>query len=232
MTAGMRSVLVPALVIALGTTVLPLAGCKIVPNDQRASTTESSSPAAQATFDAAAYVDGVWDKKLLPHFETKAVDALKVIEAIKKDPDEAGKQYGNRADAEGSPWSFPVRAKGKVVSVNTESRAGTMVVEIDGKDSGGAKQEVTLQIGPVVKGSAIRDSLPFFSFTDVTNQIEYAQVGRAFNDRAMKALAEVLPKLTQPGASIEFFGAISVTSVPETFVVTPVAIKILGGGAS
>ena len=229
MTAGMRSVLVPALVIALGTTVLPLAGCKIVPNDQRASTTESSSPAAQATFDAAAYVEGVWDKKLLPHFETKAVDALTVIEAIKKDPDEAGKQYGNRADAEGSPWSFPVRAKGKVVSVNTESRAGTMVVEIA---SGGAKQEVTLQIGPVVKGSAIRDSLPFFSFTDVTNQIEYAQVGRAFNERALKALADVLPKLTQAGTSIEFFGAISVTSVPETFVVTPVAVKVLDGGAS
>ena len=228
MTAGMRSVLVPALVIALGTTVLPLGGCKIVPNDQRASTTESSSPAAQATFDAAAYVDGVWDKKLLPHYETKAVDALKVIEAIKKDPDEAGKEYGNRADAEGSPWSFPVRAKGKVASVNTESRAGTMVVEIT---SGGAKQEVTLQIGPVVKGSAIRDSLPFFSFTDVTNQIEYAQVGRAFNERAMKALADVLPKLTQAGASIEFYGAISVTSVPETFVVTPVAIKVLDGGA-
>ena len=83
MTAGMRSALVPPLVIALGTTVLPLAGCKIVPNDQRASTTESSGAAAQASFDAAAYVDGVWDKKLLPHFETKAVDALKVIEAIK-----------------------------------------------------------------------------------------------------------------------------------------------------
>ena len=227
MIAGMRNSLVPALIIALGTTVLPLAGCKVVSNDQRAST--SSSSTAQAAFDVAAYVDGVWDKKLLPFFETKSGDAQKVIEAIKKDLDEAGKQYGNRSDAEGSPWSFAVRAKGKVVSVNTESRAGTLVVEIA---SGAAKQEVTLQIGPVVKGSAIRDSLPFFSFTDVTNQIEYAQVGRAFNERAMKSLADVLPKLTPAGASIEFFGAISMTSVPETFVVTPVAIKVLDGGAS
>ena len=53
----------------------------------------------------------------------------------------------------------------------------------------------------------------------------------AMKDPAMKALADVLPKLTQAGASIEFYGAISVTSVPETFVVTPVAIKVLDGGA-
>lgn len=32
----------------------------------------------------------------------------------------------------------------------------------------------------------------------MTNQIEYAQVGRAFNERALKGLEGVLPKLTQP----------------------------------
>lgn len=225
MNAGMRNTLVPALVITLGTILLPLAGCKIVPNDQRASATDSSAP-AQTGFDAAGYVDGVWDKELVPHFDSKAVDMAKVIEAVKQDLDAAGKQYGHRADAEGSPWSFPVRAKGKVVSVNTESRAGTLVVAIDGKDAAGATQEVTLQIGPVVKGSAIRDTLPFFSFEKVTNQIEYAQVGRAFNERALKGLEGVLPKLAQPGTPLEFFGAISMTSVPETFLVTPVSIKV------
>ena len=231
MNAGMRSTLVPALVITLGTILLPLAGCKIVANDQRASATESSAP-AQSGFDAAGYVDGVWDKELVPYFAGKAVDMAKVIAAVNKDLDAAGQQYGHRADAEGSPWSFPVRAKAKVVSLNTESRAGTLVVEIDGKDAAGAKQEVTLQIGPVVKGSAIRDSLPFFSFEKVTNQIEYAQVGRSFNERALKGLAGVLPKLAKPGTELEFFGAISMTDVPETFVITPVSIKVVGGGAS
>lgn len=225
MNAGMRKTLVPALVITLGTILLPLAGCKIVPNDQRASATDSSAP-AQTGFDAAGYVDGVWDKELVPHFDSKATDMAKLIEAVKQDLDAAGKQYGHRADAEGSPWSFAVRAKGKVVSVNTESRAGTLVVAIDGTDATGTTQEVTLQIGPVVKGSAIRDTLPFFSFEKVTNQIEYAQVGRAFNERALKGLEGVLPKLAQPGTALEFFGAISMTSVPETFLVTPVSIKV------
>ena len=100
-----------------------------------------------------------------------------------------------------------------------------MVVEIT---SGGAKQEITLQIGPVVKGTAIRDSLPFFSFANVTNQIEFAQVGRAFNERALKEVEKPLAELKTPGTAVEFKGAISLTSVPETFVVTPVSLKAAG----
>jgi predicted lipoprotein len=228
MVAGMRSALLPALVITLGAILLPIAGCKIVPNDRRASADASSAP-APAGFDAAGYVDGVWDKKLVPYFDSKAVDLGKVIEAIKRDPDEAGKQYGHRADAEGSPWSFAVKASGKLLAVNTESRAGTLLVEIP---TAAGPQQVTLQIGPVVKGSAIRDSVPFFSFENVTNQIEFAQVGRAFNDRALKQIATALPKLAKPGASLEFLGAMSITGVPETFIVTPVSIKATGGGGS
>ena len=224
MVAGIRNTLVPALVITVGTVLLPLSGCKIVHNDQRASTTASSAPAASG-FDAAGYVDGVWKDKVVPHFDTKSNDLSKVIEAINQDPDKAGEQFGNRADAEGSPWSFAVKSQATVVSVNTESRAGTVVVNI------GGKQEVTLQIGPVVKGSAIRDSLPFFSFADVTNQIEYAQVGRSFNEKAMKSLQDVIPKL-KAGSKLEFEGAISITGPTENFLVTPVAIKPAGGGAS
>lgn len=223
----MRSALVPALVITLGAVLLPISACKIVPNDQRTSTAESSA-AAPTGFNAASYVDSVWNKELLPYFNAKAIDLGKVIDAISQDPDEAGKLYGHRADAEGSPWSFPVRAQARLVSVNTQSRAGTLVVEVE---TGAGKQEVTLQIGPVVKGSAIRDALPFFSFEKVTNQIEYAQVGRAFNERALKEIATVLPKLTMPGATLEFFGAINIAGVPETYVVTPLSIKVIDGGA-
>ena len=90
---------------------------------------------------------------------------------------------------------------------------------------------MTLQIGPVVKGSAIRDSLPFFSFGNVTNQIEYAQVGRAFNERALKEIERPLAELKTPGATLEFKGSISLTDVPETFLITPVSIKPVAGGA-
>lgn len=223
----LRKKLVPALITSLCTILLPLAGCRIVPNDQHANTDGTSAAQADAGFNAAGYVDSVWASQLIPHFDAKSSDLGAVIAAIKVDLDEAGKKYGHRADAEGSPWSFAVKATGKVVSVNTESRAGTLVVEIQ-TDTG--PLPVTLQIGPVVKGTAIRDSLPFFSFEKVTNQIEFAQVGRSFNERALKEIDKSLAELKSPGTLIEFKGAISLTSVPETFLVTPVVLKLAGGG--
>ncbi len=235
MTAGMHSLrkrFVPALIISLCTILLPLSGCKIVPNDQRtsaggSSTKQSAAENTAAGFDANSYVDSVWDAQLVPHFDTQANELATVIEAIKTDLDEAGKKFGQRPDAEGSPWSFAVKAQARIVAVNTESRAGTMLVEIA---TSSGPQQVTLQIGPVIKGSAIRDSLPFFSFGKVTNQLEFAQVGRAFNDRALKQIQAALPALKEAGTSVEFIGAISITGEPESFVVTPVSIKPVAGG--
>ena len=221
----LRKKLVPALITSLCTILLPLSGCKIVPNDQRARTEGSSANQTAEGFNAAGYVDSVWASQLTPHFDSKANDLATVIAAVKADLDKAGHDYGHRAASEGSPWSFAVKSTGKVVSVNTESRAGTLIVEI-ASDAG--PQQITLQIGPVVKGTAIRDSLPFFSFANVTNQIEFAQVGRAFNERALKEVEKPLAELKTPGTAVEFKGAISLTSVPETFVVTPVSLKAAG----
>ena len=221
----LRKKLVPALITSLCAILLPLSGCKIVPNDQRAKTTGSSANQTAEGFNAAGYVDSVWASQLTTHFDSKASDLATVIAAVKADLDKAGHDYGHRAASEGSPWSFAVKSTGKVVSVNTESRAGTLIVEI-ASDAG--PQQITLQIGPVVKGTAIRDSLPFFSFANVTNQIEFAQVGRAFNERALKEVEKPLAELKTPGTAVEFKGAISLTSVPETFVVTPVSLKAAG----
>lgn len=222
---NLRKKVVPALITSLCAILLPLSGCKIVPNDQRAPTGGSSANQTAEGFNAAGYVDGVWASQLVPHFDSKSTDLATVIAAVKTDLEAAGHQYGHRAASEGSPWSFAVKSSGKVVSVNTESRAGTLVVEI-ASDAG--PQQITLQIGPVVKGSAIRDTLPFFSFGNVTNQIEFAQVGRSFNERALKEIEKPLADLKTPGTPIEFKGAISLTSVPETFVVTPVSLKAAG----
>ena len=192
---------------------------------QAARTEGSSANQTAEGFNAAGYVDSVWASQLTTHFDSKANDLATVIAAVKADLDKAGHDYGHRAASEGSPWSFAVKSTGKVVSVNTESRAGTLIVEI-ASDAG--PQQITLQIGPVVKGTAIRDSLPFFSFANVTNQIEFAQVGRAFNERALKEIEKPLAELKTPGTAVEFKGAISLTSVPETFVVTPVSLKAAG----
>jgi predicted lipoprotein len=212
----------PALVV-VGTILLPLAACKIVYDDDRQkgpSATSTDSHAAD--FDATAWAGSVWATKVLPHFAKDAVDLGPVLAALKKDLDEAGSKFGRRADTEGSPWTFAVKGKGKVVSVDTESRAGTIVVAVDAPSG---PENVTVQIGPVVRGTAIRDSLPFFSFGDVKNQIQFAQVARALNDKAIATVQPKVDALKAPGTPIEFTGAMNVSGSEDDLVITPVALE-------
>lgn len=227
MAAGDKArALGPALVVAC-TTLLALVGCKIVYDDDRKKGPSSTSTDMHALdFDAAAWAGTVWSEKVVPHFAKDAVDVGPVLAALKQDLDEAGTKFGRRADTEGSPWTFTVKGKGKVVEVNTESRAGSIVVAVD---SPSGPENVTLQIGPVVRGTAIRDSLPFFSFGDVNNQIQFAQVARALNDKAVETVKAKVDAVKAPGTAIEFTGAMNITGSEDARLITPVALEPAGG---
>lgn len=212
----------PALVLAACAISLSLGGCKIVHDDQRAKSDRSGS---ESSFDAAGYVTSVWDSKVVPLFSEKAQDTAAVSTAVQGDLNQAGEKYGHRPATEGSPWSFVVKGEGEVVSVNTESRAGTVVVAVP---VGSETREVTLQIGPVVKGSALRDCLPFFTFQSVTNQLEFARVARALNDRAVERIKPIVPTIKVKG-KVSFSGAVSLSSASDKFVVVPVNLKTEGG---
>jgi len=212
------------------------AACTIVYDDEKkekqasgsasgSTSTEIADSHAQG-FDAAAWVESVWGAKVLPHFEKDAVDLGPVLTALHEDRDAAGQKFGRRADTEGSPWSFAVKGKGKVVSLHTESRAGTMLIAVDGPSG---TVEVTLQMGPVVRGTAIRDNLPFVSFGDVTNQIQFAQVSRALNDRAVAGIHPALDALGAPGTQVEFSGAMNVSGAEDTVLITPITLRRAGG---
>lgn len=224
MTAGKKAVAFrPALVIAACTVLLALPGCKIVRDDQLA----KSNPANASAFDAAGYVSGVWSDKVLPLYTDKATDLSVLIPAVQADLNAAGEKYGHRAASEGAVWTFAVKGKGKVVSVNTESRAGTVVVEVPAPS---APVKVTLQIGPIVKGNALRDGLPFFSFQNVTNQMEFAQVGRSLNDKASAAVKDAVPAVTADGV-VSFSGAMTLPKADDPLVVVPVSLKPEGGSS-
>lgn len=230
MRAGRQRVSAPsAAALVACTLLLHGAGCKIVYDDPQGDAAGASGGGAAARsrgFDAVAWSAEVWEPKVLAHFASDAVELPQVLAALQGGPDAAGEKFGRRADAEGSPWSFTVRGKGRVKSVNTQSRAGTLVVAVDAP---GGPQDVTLQIGPVVRGTAVRDSLPFFSFGEVKNQLEFAQVARALNDRAV---AGVKPEVAEvePGTVVEFTGAMNVSGADDPVLVTPVTLKRAGEG--
>ena len=200
--------------LALLASLALLPACKIVRDKDK------KPGAADGGFNADGYVDGVWDSKVMPLVRDKATDIATVLDALAKDPDAAGTQYGHRAEAEGAAWNFLVKGKGKVTKVDMASRRGTVVVALDDDPAG---RSVSLQVGPVVFGSAFRDSLPFVSFNDFINQIDYAQVSRKLNDRGVAAARQGLDPAQAEGRTIVFHGAMANPGGGEVQV-TPVIL--------
>jgi predicted lipoprotein len=65
---------------------------------------------------------------------------------------------------------------------------------------------VAVLTGPVIRGTALRDALPFIQFSQFTNQLEYARVANALNDRAVKVGQAAQVKA---GDSVRYAGAAS-----------------------
>ena len=86
-------------------------------------------------------------------------------------------------------------------------------------------EPIRLQVGPVLRGTSIRDALPTVSFDQFVNQIQYADVATALNARVE---AEILPSLereTLVGKRVRFAGATTLGS-DEPLTVTPVRLEI------
>jgi predicted lipoprotein len=158
---------------------------------------------------------------VLPYFQTKATDLREVLDGIAADYNQTATRHGRRLGDVNGPVSYAVQGNGVVRSVNTESRAGSATVAVE---TASGTKEVTLQIGPVVRGSAIRDSLPFVSFQDFTNQIEFAQAGRALTDRAMAGVKPAAASL-KPGERVRFAGAMTLTKADDPVIITPVLLS-------
>ena len=132
----------------------------------------------------------IWGPKVIPYFEKKVGPFREVRELAAKSPDEAGAKFGYRAKSEGTPWTLMVKIDGIVIAANTESRAATIDVDVSGQ----GKADAVVQIGPAIRGTAIRDALDFVSFNDFTNQIDFAQFGKAFNTHVYRETLEKLPR--------------------------------------
>ena len=114
-----------------------------------------------------------------------------------------------------------VKGSGKVIEVHTESQAGTLVLEVPGLN-----EKIALQIGPVVRGTALRDATGAAPFDQFTNQLDYADVAKEMNKRAVKeAFASIAPA-SLADKTITFFGAF--TFDPRSkgpLLVTPVKVE-------
>ena len=51
---------------------------------------------------------------------------------------------------------------------------------------GGSLGSATVQIGPVIRGTALRDAVSFIRFNDFANQFEFAAVSNALHERVLR----------------------------------------------
>jgi predicted lipoprotein len=216
---------IPAAIV-LGAVCLALNGCKI----ERKTEAELNATASVAgsfenkSFDPKAEVQAMWDSKVLPSINKMALDYPTLKAAMQKNMDEAGAQHGYREKGDSSPWNMAVRVAGTVVAAETELSAGTADIDADGD----GKADVQIQIGPVIRGTTIRDTLPFISFTNYTNQIDFAQLANAFNDKAYEGALQDVDRSKLVGQKVDLTGVFPADNGDELPVVTVLSFKVVG----
>lgn len=198
---------------------LALPGCKIV---KTPTAEEKAAATAKAAFDPAAKVDGLWQTKALPYLDQRAGDLKDVVQLAAANADQAGEKYGNPRKQASAPWTFAVKLNGKVVAADTTSRASTLDVDTDGDGKADAK----VQIGPALRGTALRDTLDFVNFNEFKNQIEWAQFGKAFNEKVNKTLLEPLSRDGLVGKTVTVVGAYPLPKQGEVPLITPSALTL------
>jgi predicted lipoprotein len=199
-----------------------LASCRFIPTADVPALASGSAAHGAGSFDPEKMVASVWGPKVVPYLEKKAGPFLQVRELAAKSPDEAGAKFGYRAKSENTPWTLMVKIDGVIVGADTDSRAATISVDASGQ----GKTDAVVQIGPAMRGTAIRDALDFVSFNDFTNQIDFAQFGKAFNTYVNRATLERLPRDSLVGRKVSVLGAYPFVSATDTPFVTPVEITI------
>ncbi|TMV79131.1 DUF2291 domain-containing protein [Thioclava sp. BHET1] len=194
-----------------------LSGCKIVKDPDPAAVAQKGPQGDAERMEALAKT--LYAPKVVPFVKDHATDIATLRAAIAKGLEAAGKSYGFRPASGSSPWNFIAKGQGKVVAARLDSRAATMGLDTDGD----GKADVTIQLGPVMRGTALRDAMPFIDFTNFRDQIEFAKLARALNDAAHAAM--VPPKGDPAGTTWRFEGIFTLRKADEAILLTPTELE-------
>ena len=144
---------------------------------------------------------------------SRAVDAPTLAAAIAKDQDAAGKQYGVAADA--GP-EIAVKFTGKFGNQDS----GVYDVSVPGVPDG---VHITVQTGPAIIGTDLRDATGKVTFGQFHNQIEYQNAGAALNNAMKAAVLAKLDTSKLSGKTVAVVGVFQLTDA-ENWQVTPVSL--------
>jgi predicted lipoprotein len=210
-------------ILALG---LLCTGCNlitIVPLDMNATEQTFYQEVVDSDFDADVYAAEQWTA--ITSFASKNSNPIDAImELLQIDPDACGEKYGTRPDAN-SLWQFITNGDAVVLMVNRDSQVGLLELDLPPYDG---VADCYLQIGPVIKGQAIRDSIQFISFKDFVNQLQFGDVAKALNTYSYNNVISAIDIDGLQGKTISFKGAF--TAEPGKNVqIVPIILSVNEG---
>lgn len=178
--------------------------------------------AANAGFSAEDYVDGIWESTVKPAYDTEAVDIITLLEAIRTDEAGAIDEYGHRSGT--GAYSFMVQGTAQLIEIDTSSGAGLAHLDLEPYDG---ETDISMAIGPVVRGNALRDAVGFIDFNEFENQMDFAAVYREMNNRIKaEVLANYDFEAMQPGSTWTFSGAFTLEG--DSIVIVPIQLEVQG----
>ncbi|MBK8024982.1 MAG: DUF2291 domain-containing protein [Chloroflexi bacterium] len=164
-------------------------------------------------FNPANYVVSIWEAQVIPVLQ-QAPDITVILNALRENQASASETYGRKVGQQ--PYSFVVTGSGTILSINTESRAGLALVDADSD----GETDFSLAVGPVIRGTAMRDGMPFISFNQFTNQMEYASVSNEMNALINQQVITPLGDVqTLAGKSVTFAGAFTLATIDDIIIV-------------
>ncbi|MBX2886341.1 MAG: DUF2291 domain-containing protein [Granulosicoccus sp.] len=199
------------------TAAISVSACKIVYDKDKKSVIPPGPEGDVARNDAR--LASTFDDQLLPLISEKALSVQELNQIIASELDAAGQQHGNRGSGLGAAWNFALNDSGKIVEAKLDTSARKLGVDTDGDGT----TDITVQLGPVIRGTALRDFAPFYNFDEFRDQIEFAKLSRAINERIKKSLS--VPEGELVGRSLSFKGVIAIKKQSDKFLLTPVSIE-------
>ncbi len=153
---------------ALCCSTLLLTACRVVDLDENGKPIIPPDPNAKASFanmTPAQIAQQTWDSRVSAPARDHALDAA----TLPNSP---------------TPQSVFVRLHSNIEKVDlTNARERSVTVTLNNKP-------LEVQIGPLIRGNAVRDAAGF-KFEDFTNQVQFAQLSKAYNREAVKHLPPV-----------------------------------------
>lgn len=184
---------------------------------------EEAKLTGEVAFDPTVVATNFWQQDAKDYFEQNATDFVTLVNESNGDFTTLAQKYGHYSMGDSGELSFIVRGTGTIDTVKNKLRAGYLRVKVDGYEG---PAQVRLQIGPVFKGSAVRDTISKISYRDYKNQIEWAQVSVAFHNLISKEVLAPLDMNSMLDKKVEFVGCFTVGR-PSQILITPVSLKVL-----